>query len=178
MSQRPQASRMHACMYVNVLRCVNRILVHVSVHARMLCSDFLCMRACHASTWAGPKCFFRPNSRADWEGPWATCDTISGPGTRCFGGTVRPGRPENVPCLVLALPEDHPLPETRGENVRGTFLVPWAPSGPAIPPISAQVPGVCRIVDLTPLFFRCALIFIDIASDRVRRLLCTSSELT
>ena len=78
--------------------------------------------------------FFRPNSRADWEGPWATCDTISGPGTRCFGGTVRPGRPENVPCLVLALPEDHPLLETRVKMCGAHSLSPGLQVDPSYPP--------------------------------------------
>ena len=85
-------------------------------------------------------------------GQCARCPGIAAVCAGAFSGAECPF-PEK--CAVLALPDARPLPEVGAQNVRGTFLTPRAPSGPAIAPISGQVPGVCGIVDLTPLCFRC-----------------------
>ena len=54
----------------------------------------------------------------------------------------------------MALPDDRKK-KTGGKNTRAEFLCLWATWGPAIPPISAEVPGGSAIVVLTPRCFRC-----------------------
>ena len=131
-------------------------VIRMAMHACMWRCP-ICALARHACSGPGGHSL-GPHHRGRWEGPWATCCAIGGPGARCFGRGMGPCSTQTRHFQFWRCRKPGQLPETRAESVRVGLLALWAAYGPAIPPMRTSVLEVKTIVDLTPRCFRCVQI--------------------